>query len=346
MSTAYGIALGTNQDERLELFATSGEVPTRDAVWHSWEEFPTGDWTRWQSLGGPPTTINLDNKPLVERNGDGRLEVFILDRGNAVWHAWQRREGGWSDWESLGRPGGPETGAEYRPAVARNHDGRLELFTVARVGTVWHRWQGAEGGWSAWSSLGRPIGEYVGGTPAAAQNKDGRLEVFAMASDGAVWHRWQRAEGGGWSAWSSLGGGLPAEVTNMAVTAQGDGRLVLFVTASTPSPDNSIFFLVMRQQAPEGDWSPWFTVGEPAAAPWDPHPGGAPVDLAAALRADGCLRVFVVLWGAGSLYEAMQVSAYSDNWNVTNLDLWRTPTGPQPPSYEPRPAGSEEGPHR
>ena len=67
----------------------------------------------------------------MARNKDGRLEVVVGGRDQAAWHRWQRREGGWSDWHSLERPAGVENAVTSTPVLAENHDGRLELFTLA-----------------------------------------------------------------------------------------------------------------------------------------------------------------------------------------------------------------------
>jgi len=85
-------------------------------------------------------------------------------------------------------------------ALGRNLDGRLELVATTNdtdlspggPGSVWHRSQLREGGWSgAWRSLDIPIGWGWGG-PAIARNKDGRLEV-AVTSLGELLHGWQTA---------------------------------------------------------------------------------------------------------------------------------------------------------
>ncbi|MFJ1757210.1 peptidoglycan DD-metalloendopeptidase family protein, partial [Kitasatospora sp. NPDC088134] len=68
------------------------------------------------------------------RSADGRLEVFAAG-ANGVSHAWQiAASGAWSDWESLGGPGGAEL------AIAPNADGRLEVFAL-NGNTFQHRYQ-------------------------------------------------------------------------------------------------------------------------------------------------------------------------------------------------------------
>src|SRR5437764_14713936 len=98
----------------------------------------------------------------------------------------------WTGWASLG---GQLSGGT--PSVARNADGRLEVFADGQ-GTagleVHHIWQTAPGGgWSAWGSLGAPPPGDVLGAIDVGRNADGRLEVFARfgaMSAGVIWHIW------------------------------------------------------------------------------------------------------------------------------------------------------------
>jgi hypothetical protein len=69
----------------------------------------------------------------------------------------------------------------HRLAIARNADGRLEVFVRGNNGDLWHIWQTSPyHGWSNWESLGAnfPSGPVVG------QNADGRLEVFVRGNNG------------------------------------------------------------------------------------------------------------------------------------------------------------------
>ncbi len=103
--------------------------------------------------------------------------------------------------------GGP---AVLNPVVARNADGRLEVFAVTPTfDAIYHRWQTApSNGWSNWAQFGGP----TGGVPVVAQNADGRLEVFALSPGGSgIYHRWQTAPSNGRSNWAQFGGpaGVP-----------------------------------------------------------------------------------------------------------------------------------------
>src|SRR5690348_7600161 len=88
-------------------------------------------------------------------------------------------------------------------AVARNADGRLEVFVTGAEGPLLHVWQEAPNSdWSHWQSLGGR----VAGAPGVGRNLDGRLEVFTInPDDGGLWHIFQTAPSNGWSEWFSLG---------------------------------------------------------------------------------------------------------------------------------------------
>ena len=165
-------------------------------------------WSGWSSLGGWIDRI------AVNKNQDGRLEIFARGGDGAVWHNWQTApNSGWSGWNSLG-------GWIDMLTVGQNQDGRLEIFARGGDGAVWHNWQTTpNGNWSGWNSLGGWIDMLTVG-----QNQDGRLEIFARGGDGAVWHNWQTTPNGNWSGWNSLGGWIDM----LTVGQNQDGRLEIF----------------------------------------------------------------------------------------------------------------------
>jgi hypothetical protein len=256
-------AIAQNADGRLEAAVVGGDFTIR----HVYQDRPGGEWSGWWSLGQPETEAQVRVfGPVLAQNSDGRLELFVQGGDGAVWHLWQTTAStsAWGPWSSLGQPGGHDCGILE---VAQNSDGRLELFTVASDGAVWHRWQrSAGGGWAPWSSLGIPPASaedsmFVADL-AVARNQDGRLELFAVASDSTVWHRWQR-RAGGWAAWSLLGGFLP-EFAFVAARANADGRLLLVAQWAGS-------MLLQREQiAPNSGWSPWWILGPQPSPLWSP----------------------------------------------------------------------------
>jgi hypothetical protein len=240
-------------------------------------------WNGWASLGGQLAASGT----AVGQNLDGRLELFGAVSGGApgpeLAHIWQTSpNGGWSAWSNLGAPVAQFLGF---PTVGRNADGRLEVF--ARVGLMssgelWHTWQTAPSGWSAWSNLGGDVGAHV---LAVGQNQDDRQEVFAITSVGTLQHIWQTTPNGGWSAWADLGSPSVASLTSVLTVGQNlDGRLEVF----TITADGALWHL--WQTTPNGAWSGWDVLGAP--------PGLTLGELAVARNQDGRLEVFAITSGA------------------------------------------------
>src|SRR6185503_12593068 len=198
------LAVGTNQDGRLEVFARGAKDK---ALWHIWQTSPSGGWSSWDSLSGRIDLLT------VSRNQDDRLEVFArgLD-DKALWHIWQTApNNGWSGWASLG-------GEIDLLDVGMNKDGRLEVVARGMDKALWHIWQTApNNGWSGWASEGGVIEQLTVGS-----NQDGRLEVFVSGADQALWHDWQTAPNNGWSGWASL------DVPMWPITDEGRGRITVY----------------------------------------------------------------------------------------------------------------------
>ncbi len=226
------LAIGTNADSRLEVFARGSD----NALWHIWQTSPSGVWSPWDSLGGQIDLL------AVGSNQDGRLEVFATSaQDKSLWHIWQvAPNNGWSGWSPLG-------GQIDLLAVANDKDGRLEIFARGMDLALWHIWQIApNNGWSGWASLGGQIDLL-----AVANNQDGRIEVFARGMDRALWHIWQVAPNNGWSGWASLGGIIDL----LAVGSNQDGRLEVFARGT----DRALWHI--WQIAPNNGWSSWDTLG-------------------------------------------------------------------------------------
>ena len=158
-------------------------------------------------------------------------------------------------------------------SVARNADGRLELFRVRFDGEVQHRWQKERNGdWSAWTTLG---GTFVPGV-AVGLGARGDLEVFAVdQTHNLNWSRQIRVGTDVWSKWNVLGSNVCAPV---AVERDVDGRLEIFATDA-----ESLRAMHRWQTNDNGGWSQWQNLGTNAVA-----------GLAAATNADGKMELFGV----------------------------------------------------
>jgi hypothetical protein len=249
--------VGRNADGRLEVFFNSQD----GIIWHIWQTSPGGTWSSWASLNKPPN-ISFTSGTAVGENADGRLEVFITGSDGMLWHIWQvTAGGGWhNSWFSLGRPSAANL--ESPPAVVRNADGRLEVFSIDTNGALWHIWQTSPNGtWSSWVSLGTPTNVQFVPTPGVNQNADGRLEVFIPGSDGALWHIWQITAGGSWhNSWFSSG--QPSTTVGIffpaGVIQNADGRLEVFALGR----DGALWHI--WQTSPNGNWNTWTSFGTPS----------------------------------------------------------------------------------
>ncbi len=142
--------INTNQDGRLEIFATAADDRS---IIHIWQGVPSGGWGNWYSVGGA-----AGSDPSVSRNADGRLEVFANDLTGHLIHTWQATPGGgWVGPFSLGQPGtGAVTGV---PQTGTYTDGRVQSITPdVASGQEWQILQTSAGaGWTGFSTLGGTV---------------------------------------------------------------------------------------------------------------------------------------------------------------------------------------------
>jgi hypothetical protein len=207
-STVSRLAVGTNADGRLEVFALAWSDVFRPGsstaeVWHRWQTAPNGDFSPWarmpifqrRSLTWP---FNLQ----AAANEDGRQELFLVGDNMGHWHIWQTApNNGWNCWRD------EEHHAHDSIAVARNADGRLEVF-LSSNGVVSHSFQSSpNNGWDEWMNFESPEGKRMRSL-AVESHRDGRLVLFARDEDdeGDFWYIQQTEPGGNtWTSWTSLG---------------------------------------------------------------------------------------------------------------------------------------------
>jgi 3-keto-disaccharide hydrolase len=116
------------------------------------------------------------------------------------------------------------------PAVARNSDGRLQVFVIGSDHALYTISQVAASS-SSWSGYGYLGGTITGNTnPAAALNSDGQMQVFVVGPANAILYKFQITPGSGsWTDYVSLGG---AVISNPVLATNSDNRLELFVVGS------------------------------------------------------------------------------------------------------------------
>ena len=161
-------------------------------------------------------------------------------------------------------------GAAKQISVARNQDGRLEVFYVGTNDAIYHNYQTApNNGWSGEQALGGSAKQITVG-----QNQDGRLEVFYVGTNDAIYHNYQTAPNNGWSGEQALGG----SAKQIAVGQNQDGRLEIFYVGTNDAIYHNY------QTAPNNDnsWS-----GEQALA-------GSAKQITVGRNQDGRLEIFYV----------------------------------------------------
>jgi hypothetical protein len=134
--------------------------------------------------------------------------------------------------------------------IAKNADGRLEVFRCNPDQTLSHTWQTSPGaGWSGW--FPSEPGAQTASSLIAGQNTSGSLEIFALGLDSAIYHTYQTAD---WVGWSQIPG--DGQGKSLSVGSNADGRFELFLIGS----DNTVW--QTRQTDPSSEsWSGWFLLG-------------------------------------------------------------------------------------
>lgn len=218
-----------------------------------------GAWpTEWVDLKGAAT-----GDPVIGRNPQGRLQVFIRGAGGRIQHKVQSSPGSdrWNGWYDLGG------NAAGDPVVGKQADGRLVIMAVGSDGHLRCRTQRSAKSalqWDEWVDLGKSPRKDSGwdalkdldgrsfGAPAVGVSTDGRIEVFALDTKGAVVHASQGADGK-WGGWQSLGGSF---IGGPWVGRNRDGRIEVFAREA----DGTVRYRVQREPAKSAVWDGWYTL--------------------------------------------------------------------------------------
>jgi alpha/beta hydrolase fold len=282
------IAVGVNYDGRMEVFA---QLARKKWIAHVWQVAPNGGWGSWdkgndfsQLIGGAEDSLcveerfgtapgEISSEDGLRFDGGRRFHLVAARTSNGRIHIrGQNSFGWWTNGKDLGNDRASFVGV---PAIGRNKDGCLDIFTRDKDGRVFHIWEASPDHWVAdWAPLS---GGVVTSDIAAARTVDDRLAVFARGTDGALWYAWHVAPNSGWSVWQSLGGSLEAHATP-AVVKNGWNELEVFVRWS----DGSTRWRRLVHNH-EWSWTEWASLG-----------GIAIRDPAAAVNANGTLVVFVI----------------------------------------------------
>jgi peptide methionine sulfoxide reductase MsrB len=181
--------------------------------------------------------------------------------------------------------------------VARNIEGRSEVFAIGVDGRLSHSWQtdaDARIEWARWEHRGPELTA----DPAVGTNADGHLELFAAGPERRLGHVWRLGPRGqsGWSAWAPLGpeiSGRPALALNT------NGHLELFARAA----DGRLGHVWQTQYNGAAGWGTWESFGVEITS-----------DPAAFINVDGHVEVFA-RDAEGRLGHMWQQSPRSAGWS-------------------------------
>jgi acylphosphatase len=282
-----------NADGRLEVFARGSD----HNIWHIWQTCPNCGWSSWSPL---QSGQSFNGDPAVGQDLDGRLEVFARGTNNAILVDAQEHSGeivgGWTGWQTLSQA----NAFQGTPMVARNMDGRLEIFARGSDGNIWHNWESCVGcGWNGWVAL--QSGHSFKGDPVVGINSDGTLEAFALGNDGNIWHNKQNcaACSTSWSGWTALQSGK-SFLGRLSVGRNADSRLEVYAL----DWNNNV---VHNYELSGGGWSGWGALQSQTAHIFNSTP-------AVGNNADGRLEVFTTENAHAEMWHDWQTSP-NGNWN-------------------------------
>ncbi|MGI0042908.1 MAG: S8 family serine peptidase, partial [Nitrososphaeraceae archaeon] len=214
-----------------------------EILYHKWQAFPSSsrNWNAaWRDLG---SAITVRGDPIVAQNSDGRLEIFAVSAANnQLYHKYQTSPSSSNSWSAWINTGSAIT-IRGDPIVAKNSDGRLEIFAVSAANNqLYHKWQTKAGDSKSWSSAWQSLGGNIKSTtePVIVSNSDGRLEIFAVSSvDSKLYHKWQTVPSNSksWSGWGAIGDAISI-AGDPVVAKNADGRLEVFAVNPGSSPTN------------------------------------------------------------------------------------------------------------
>ena len=238
------LAVGQNQDGRLEVFA----IPqAAQDIQHMWQLAPNqgwSDWTDWGDAGALDLAVALDSNGCLALAG-------IYPAGEPATVTTQTHPNGpWGPPPPVGMPYSVHPIQLSNPWLARNADGHLELFALTQFGSnIYHTWE-SQGVWTGdWAEFVNPGPPGLPVSYTVSSNQDGRLELFAASVLG-ISHIWQTTPNGTWSDWNQLQAPAGAQVATKAVALDASGLLNLIGLTSPPGS-------AAIAQRPAGDWASW-----------------------------------------------------------------------------------------
>ncbi|MEU1508171.1 PIG-L family deacetylase [Kitasatospora sp. NPDC005748] len=243
---APGLAVGTNADGRLEVFAhrlSDHHIVSlaQNTASQEWRQ-------RWTDHGtpNPGDLASQVGSPVVANDDDGRLELFVRNAGGGLSSKWQTSPSG--DWSSAWADMG---GSDIQDPVSavRNGDRRIEVFASTSTKMLsW--WQTSRNG--SFAGPGDIPGARPASPPKAVLNGAGRIHLaYRESGTGAMGISRQEVSGGSWTTPSFYQG--HGGVGEPAATVAG-GMVTLFERNRGTGVSCTV-------QATEGVYAAWRDLG-------------------------------------------------------------------------------------
>lgn len=251
-----------DQNGALEIFA----VDSKGNLWRDWQESPTvnaepnsaaNKWNGWlENLSGVAFG-SVIGSPVVARNQDNTLQVFVPTSGDVFYNQQQTPGGAWQNgWTDMGISSKGITNLQ----AGQNADGSLSVFGLDSTGNLWTATEVAPGvGWSSWTKLASVSGGIKPGY-VVGQNLNGRLDVFGM--DGslrpALWHIWQTRSNNWATSWDRLGTPPGKTIQSRLQIARSlAGNLTIFGVDTSGNSGATGNVWSIAQASPGASWGSW-----------------------------------------------------------------------------------------
>jgi putative Ig domain-containing protein len=242
----------------VDVFGVKPDGSLVQGVLNTSNDDPVGHATfgGWNSFAGPGNPVM---SVASQATWDGRVQVFALDRTGLLYTRWQqnpRDDSTWSPWAQLNDHSNPLNSV----SVARNSDGRLQVFGTTPSGTIVSRYQylntdaefagsyeptasgdihPALASWTPWQTMSVNAAM----TQVTAVKVGGQISLYGVSGSGGLYERHQNAANdediaaaGNWSGWASVtgpsigGNALPPR--SVQAFADSDGQTNLLVTVN------------------------------------------------------------------------------------------------------------------
>lgn len=206
-SVATDPAVSLNEQGKLEVFAGS----TRRSAVLAYEQTNPGvdQWGNATDLPGVAMGPPPASSPVVARDAQGYLEVFVVDKGGVLQKNAETQPGTnqWSGWQPL--PFGVQLVGKPVAVLDDQNPPSLTISAVDSKGEMLHIWQDDNNrSWGPWEDLGSPdigLNSLVGG----ALDTYNTMVVLGIGNDGSMRQNFRdktqnASQDQGWVGWGNL----------------------------------------------------------------------------------------------------------------------------------------------